>query len=928
MVDFWVDVLDAADNVLGVGPLVNLPRASATRRLDGAGEITLSMFAGDKRVADLVSNERRVVLYSRAPTSQADVTLGSTIYAQLGIGTSGAEVRWKAQSFTMPFDGYLVEFAISFGSNSGSPTGTMTYEIREDNSGDPAAGILLSGAWTPTMIPSENVVTVSRRVRLTKGTIYWLVLRPTTLQIDPRQWRPYWTTDGAGEFAGGNASFSTDGGSTWTANGRDIIGSLTLYGMTEDVGPKRELGRGIVRKIEGTDTAGQLPLKLTGPDILDELRNVNCLLSRVYDGANVADVVDELVALASGWTVDTTGVTGTVYARFDGASVLKALQNLAKYKGYHLRLTGNRTLKFGALGDDSGLRVIQAGSHITPELEDEAGLLLIDRLRWIHDSEAIANWIVPVGRSRDETALTLQHSTRGGLVSNISYDDDNADSAVLLQGPTGPTSATSIVATGVANVVGTSSGTKYWQAQSFQVTAGKLTQIQISMSASSVVGDPVGNVIWQVCADSSGAPGTILASGNWTPTPSALNTIMVKNGPSLSASTTYWLVLLPTQPQSENVWWSWQTSTTSAYANGQLKYTTDGGTTWTNTTQDAYCIITTGSTTPNTLLAQSFVADGSAIPKVDLWLSKEGSPTDGLTLEIQPDSSGAPSGTAMTGGTSGEVNAAILPSDADRVTFCFTSEPVPTNGNTYWLVLSTDGSQSSTDYVQWHADASSPSFANGEMKSYSSSSWNAESKDACFDIFKRASHSDPYAVLVKPGAHGRATYYLKDATSVSTYGQIERVFTVDITPFTDGNTDAVSAANAVYDVAAVWLGRYGTRQTVYRLKVRKGYQTVYPGQTVRLVYKGFVYDEDDNKVTWLDIDDDFWVTQVKEAVGRGGLSLTLEISNVERAYEDAATQLVRIMEQVELANAAPRAYSLVQTTSFTEFVENYFNALQ
>jgi len=133
------------------------------------------------------------------------------------------------------------------------------------------------------------------------------------------------------------------------------------------------------------------------------------------------------------------------------------------------------------------------------------------------------------------------------------------------------------------------------QAQSFQVTAGTLTQITFQLGAN--VGSPASTMTWEVRNDAGGTSGpgaTVLASGTLTPTASALNTITVAGGPTLSAATKYWLVLKTTSAQAAGVYWQWQAQSSSTYANGNTSASTDLGVTYVDAaTQDAQCGITT-----------------------------------------------------------------------------------------------------------------------------------------------------------------------------------------------------------------------------------------------------------------------------------------------------------------------------------------------
>jgi len=147
-------------------------------------------------------------------------------------------------------------------------------------------------------------------------------------------------------------------------------------------------------------------------------------------------------------------------------------------------------------------------------------------------------------------------------------------------------------------------------------------------------------------------------------------------------------------------------------------------------------------------LAQSFQVTGAQTLKtINLWLKKVGSPTGTLTLRIETDNSGEPSGTLVDANATATVAESSLSTSYGDITFTFTNSFSISGSTTYWIVLSTDRAVSETNYVQWGADGSSPSYADGEMMNETSSSWTAESKDAVFEIFAEGTQYDEPAVI-------------------------------------------------------------------------------------------------------------------------------------------------------------------------------------
>ncbi len=176
----------------------------------------------------------------------------------------------------------------------------------------------------------------------------------------------------------------------------------------------RLLGRGVVRKRRITVVDGTLGLSIDGPDTFDLLKRTSVLLNRQYN-STIGGVAGALAGLA-GWSavVDPVVAALPVYSRFDGVSILKALQKLASEKGVHLRLgLAQNQIEMGAFGTDTGITIV--GGQALSERAYTSGVLIAQRVESTADSEAIFNWLLPVGSGEGKAMLTLEHATRSGV---------------------------------------------------------------------------------------------------------------------------------------------------------------------------------------------------------------------------------------------------------------------------------------------------------------------------------------------------------------------------------------------------------------------------------------------------------------------------------------------------------------------------------
>lgn len=135
-------------------------------------------------------------------------------------------------------------------------------------------------------------------------------------------------------------------------------------------------------------------------------------------------------------------------------------------------------------------------------------------------------------------------------------------------------------------------------------------------------------------------------------------------------------------------------------------------------------------------LAQSFeMSGGETMQSARLWLRKVGSPSGTLTLRVETDNAGSPSGTLVDANATATLTESGLGTSYGWGEFTFPAGFALSGGTTYWLVLSTSRTGNETNYIEWGADGSTPSYADGEMKHERAATWTAESKDAVFQIY-------------------------------------------------------------------------------------------------------------------------------------------------------------------------------------------------
>lgn len=115
------------------------------------------------------------------------------------------------------------------------------------------------------------------------------------------------------------------------------------------------------------------------------------------------------------------------------------------------------------------------------------------------------------------------------------------------------------------------------------------------------------------------------------------------------------------------------------------------------------------------------VSNAVTANQVKLIMAKVGAPSDNLVVTIETDSSGSPSGTPITNGTSNNLAGSGLKTTAEEQVFSFASAFTLSAGTSYWVVVSRSGVSSITDY--YFAYAHSTNFANFSGKRFDGTTW-------------------------------------------------------------------------------------------------------------------------------------------------------------------------------------------------------------
>ncbi|PSN81001.1 hypothetical protein C8B47_03740 [filamentous cyanobacterium CCP4] len=191
---------------------------------------------------------------------------------------------------------------------------------------------------------------------------------------------------------------------------------------SEDQGGIRLRGEGIITDWQLSEAPTGVGFKISGPDILEQLKRKNTLLGRIYNQDTLQDVVDDLITLAPGWSVelDASIANNIVQSRFDGLNLFKAFRSLALKYGYHIRakldgdfdpLTASRTIQIGPFGEDTGQRINKVVTINSETLANDSLLIPIDiKKQQTIESNNYFNTLIPNGAGEGVAALTLREA--------------------------------------------------------------------------------------------------------------------------------------------------------------------------------------------------------------------------------------------------------------------------------------------------------------------------------------------------------------------------------------------------------------------------------------------------------------------------------------------------------------------------------------
>ena len=160
-----------------------------------------------------------------------------------------------------------------------------------------------------------------------------------------------------------------------------------------------------------------------------------------------------------------------------------------------------------------------------------------------------------------------------------------------------------------------------------------------------------------------------------------------------------------------------------------------------------------------------------------------------------------------------------------------------------------------------------------------------------------STRTGPYTIQAMTLPDASTGYFLEDAASIATYGPVERVQRWNVQPAEPyGAPERQAAADQLYDAAAAWLSRRAQPQRTYQISAVQAIgENIHVGDRIQLQYSGAVRDQRGTLV-YINVNESLWVLSVEEVYSPFELSVSLDLSNVDRVPRGITEQLAETIE--------------------------------
>lgn len=141
-------------------------------------------------------------------------------------------------------------------------------------------------------------------------------------------------------------------------------------------------------------------------------------------------------------------------------------------------------------------------------------------------------------------------------------------------------------------------------------------------------------------------------------------------------------------------------------------------------------------------------------------------------------------------------------------------------------------------------------------------------------------------------------YYVGDTEAESLYGVrwMHKTYP-DIKPLSVSGADRIAASNQLKDAAYADLQKFKAIRRNFKCKIRGLTTPLSPGDLVKVLYTGLIYQDDGSIWPGGAINESMYVNRAEEYAGEGGIWQTVDLSNVNAQRVDEATDTAIAIER-------------------------------
>lgn len=198
-----------------------------------------------------------------------------------------------------------------------------------------------------------------------------------------------------------------------------------------------------------------------------------------------------------------------------------------------------------------------------------------------------------------------------------------------------------------------------------------------------------------------------------------------------------------------------------------------------------------------------------------------------------------------------------------------------------------------------------------------------------------SNRSSPYTIQSDTGPDGQPYWYIEDSASIAAHGlRVMPLSMDDVVPISNSTAEIRNAANALYDIAAAWLGWHATAHKAFQVEVAglRHYEDDSPkfrvGDTARLMYRGVVTDADGETQVWQDIDETVYILGFDRTFTPNNINgWKLTVSTTDHRTPSDADVIAKAIDNLWAVKTSKRPYTYQDTYGpYVESVNSGNNA--